>query len=289
MGAATLAVLLRLLTPFAGAASLSEAKDNIETVISNYAAEKSPDGYWPVKQRDGKSQRLKLKSVDMQSIQRADAEIFKAAAVFLDEGGRTRFYAEFDVDFGGADWHVARMKWIARARKDELVKAASTGDATERERQSVEAATRAATAGKRAALPPGTPTLPELSLPASGSTEPVPLDYCRTGKCLTIYLTPWCPHCKNAGANILSLRTYLKNQGVDTRVVIGSDSEAAVLEYAETFGPGTLLDPNKTFRFSGGVPHVFVSEDGGRIVRETAGFRGEPADPAELAADLGLP
>lgn len=284
MGALTIAVLLRLSAPCVGAASFSDAKDNIETIIQTYAANKSPDGYWAVK-----SLRLRLKSVETRTIQRTDADLFKAAAAFTDERSNKLYFAEFVVDFGGTDWHVAGMKWITRAQKDELVKAASESSTKESDQIAAAAARRSATAAKRAALPPETPKLPKLFLPAFGSMDPVSLDSCLTGKCLTVYLTPWCPHCKNATANILSLKAYLAKNGVETRIVVGDDSEAAILQYAETLGAGTLLDGGKQFKFDGGVPHVFVSEDGGRIIKETSGFQGTPAPPASLAEAFGLP
>ena len=126
-------------------------------------------------------------------------------------------------------------------------------------------------------------------MPPPAALDPVSLDSCPTAKCVTVYVTPWCPHCRNATANILTLRTYLKEQGIETRVIVGRDSEQAVLEYAESFGKGTLLDADKAFEFGGGVPHLFVSEDGGRILKDSAGFYADPMPGAELASSLDLP
>jgi thiol-disulfide isomerase/thioredoxin len=294
MVALALAVLLRASAPCAGAASLSDAKDNIETVIRTYVANKSSSGFWLVTPKGGgKPLRLTLKSLDQATVLRTKEELFKAAVVFTNEETQRPVHAEFEVDFGTEDWHVARVNWITRAKKDALAKAASAGVRQEREASAASAAARAAravkTAAKRSALPPGTEMLPEISLTASNSNEAVPLASCPTAKCLTVYVAPWCPHCRNAGANILSLRDYLKAQGIETRIVVGDDAEDEVDRYASSFGNGTLVDPAKTFKFSGGVPHLFVTEDGGRILKQLAGFYEEPMAAAELAATLDLP
>ena len=105
---------------------------------------------------------------------------------------------------------------------------------------------------------------------------------------MTVYLTPWCPHCRAASANLLRLRDFLKKSGVSTRIVIGDDSESAVRDYAATFGPGTLLDPDSRWK-QGGVPHLYVSRDGGEILKEMAGAYEDPIDPADFARRLGLP
>ena len=288
---AALAVLLAV-SP-ARAVSIEEAQENVETIIQTHVAQKSPEGFWPVKQKGGGNLRLKLKSIDAKNARRASGEVFKVTATFTDEASQKPFYGEFDIDFGGMIWKVTRSRWVTRAQLDASLKNAKD-DAAKETARAAEAAkaaetARAARAAKRAALPDGTATLPEVSLVAVGSLEPVALDACATPKCLTVYVAPWCPHCRNASANINTLRAFLKEKGIDTRIIVGNDTESEVEQYAESFGKGTLLDANKTFKFSGGVPHLFVSEDGGRILKDMAGFYEEPMPAAELAAALNLP
>lgn len=84
------------------------------------------------------------------------------------------------------------------------------------------------------------------------------------------------------------MRSFLKSQGVETRIVIGLDSPQPVQEYARVFGPETLLDLNESMRVSG-VPHFYVSDATGRIINEVAGLPYGPRDARGLAGALGLP
>ncbi|MBI5245789.1 MAG: hypothetical protein HY923_01300 [Elusimicrobia bacterium] len=159
------ALSLLLASAPARAASLKEAQENVETIIQTYVAQKSPEGFWPVKQKGGGNLRLKLKSIDAKNVRRTSGELFKVSATFTDEESRKPYYGEFDVDFGGMIWSVKRSGWVTRA----------------------------------------------------------------------------------------------------------------------------MLDANKEFKFAGGVPHLFVSEDGGRIIKDQAGFWEDPMSGADLASYLNLP
>src|SRR5579883_1015014 len=129
------------------------------------------------------------------------------------------------------------------------------------------------------------PGLPAKPLPTLASS-PVSLSGCPTKVCLTVYVAPWCHYCRGATPAILQLRDDLAKRDVSTRIVVGLDSQEAVRAYAATFGPDTVLDPHGTLGVNG-VPHFFVSDPSGKIVRELPGL--PPRQDAEGLADyLGL-
>ena len=127
-----------------------------------------------------------------------------------------------------------------------------------------------------------------VDLPRSDGAASVWLGGCDTPKCLTVFLAPWCGYCRAATPAIKDLRTYLAGRGVGTRIIIGKDKPQALKEYADEFGPETLLDVDGDFRFSGGVPHFFVSRDGGEILLGRAGLHSD-ASPEKAAARFKLP
>jgi thiol-disulfide isomerase/thioredoxin len=110
-----------------------------------------------------------------------------------------------------------------------------------------------------------------IRAPTLGSSEAVSLETCRTAKCLTVYVAPWCPHCRAATPMILALRDYLKTRGVETRVIVGLDNMDAVRAYAQAFGQDTFLDAEGRIGPSGGVPAFFVSDASGRVLYQQNG------------------
>lgn len=108
------------------------------------------------------------------------------------------------------------------------------------------------------------------------------------GKCLTVYVAPWCPHCREATSTIVELRAWLAARGVRTRVIVGKDSAEAVEDYARAFGDGAETDPEGAQLPAAGVPNFQVTAANGSVLAEMAGVApGTP--PAELAAELKLP
>lgn len=111
---------------------------------------------------------------------------------------------------------------------------------------------------------------------------------CPAERCLTVFVAPWCGFCRAATPAIRALREHLASRGVPTRVVVGKDKPEAVREYAVEFGSDTILDLDGEFRFTGGLPHFFVSREGGEVVLDRPGMRAGEA-PKSAAARLGLP
>ena len=109
-----------------------------------------------------------------------------------------------------------------------------------------------------------------ISLPTLSSARPVALASCPTKRCLTVYVAPWCGFCRRSTPMFKKLKESLRWRMVTTRIVVGMDKESAVRGYAREFGGDTLLD------FEGalsprGVPHLFLTDRTGTVIRSRAG------------------
>ena len=131
------------------------------------------------------------------------------------------------------------------------------------------------------------PNLPDIALPSLAASE-TRVNACPTAKCLTVFVAPWCGYCRAATPAILGLRDFLKGHGVTTRIIVGLDRPESVRAYARDFGPDTLVDTRQAWVL-GGVPHFFVSDASGRIVKEVAGVPMGVRDVEEFAGYFGLP
>ena len=131
-------------------------------------------------------------------------------------------------------------------------------------------------------------SLPDMKLPTYGSKTGSSLASCPTVKCLTVYVAPWCGYCRAATPLILALRDNLKKLKVDTRIIVGLDEPEPVEAYARAFGPDTMLDLNNSLRLSG-VPHFYVSDASGSILKELSGYPSGVETPEEFASVLELP
>jgi thiol-disulfide isomerase/thioredoxin len=109
-------------------------------------------------------------------------------------------------------------------------------------------------------------------LPLSSNAGKVALDQCPASKCLTVYVAPWCGYCRAGTGLIIAFREYLKSRQIATRIIVGKDDAGAVREYAEEFGPDTLLDPGGLVPLAGGVPQFMVSDQSGKILRRVSGI-----------------
>ncbi|MBI4423903.1 MAG: redoxin family protein [Elusimicrobia bacterium] len=125
---------------------------------------------------------------------------------------------------------------------------------------------------------PSAGTFQGIALKNLGEGKSVSLASCPTRRCLTVYVAPWCGYCRRGTPLIRELRKVLQSKGMDSRVVVGMDKEPALREYARDFGPDALLDTEQALD-PGGVPHFFVSDGQGKVMRHIAGL---PPDPTEL-------
>lgn len=134
----------------------------------------------------------------------------------------------------------------------------------------------------------GLPASPAVEASAFRNANEQELKSCPARRCLTVYIAPWCHYCRSSTPALLALRDYLTPLGVATRFIVGMDKPAALADYASTFGPDTRLDEAGRF-VSGGVPHFYVTDNAGRLLKDQAGVPAGEDDPQRLAALLGLP
>ncbi|MEK7657473.1 MAG: TlpA disulfide reductase family protein [Elusimicrobiota bacterium] len=127
----------------------------------------------------------------------------------------------------------------------------------------------------------------DLTLPSLSGKSETALARCAAKKCLTVVVAPWCGVCRTKAELIKRLGAIVKARGVETRVVVGMDTEEAVREFAREFGPDTLLDPAGRLRVAG-VPHFLVSDSSGVIVNKAAGMPGPVRTAEALAWYLAL-
>ena len=189
-------------------------------------------------------------------------DLYAGIVEFKDGKGAT-VYAEFTADFAKS-WEVKSVKILNTA----------------------EAESRPTSKPKpKHAGPAG--QLPDVTLATldGGSSN---VSDCEAKKCVTVYVAPWCPHCRNVTADVVAMRSYLKPLGVDVHIIVGMDEPAAIEEYARSFGPQTMLDPDKAAEPPGGVPNFDISDDSGGVLRRQAGAR-EGIGGEALAKSLGLP
>ena len=131
--------------------------------------------------------------------------------------------------------------------------------------------------------------LPGVSLPTLGGASAGSLAECAADKCLRVYLTPWCPHCRDAAPYVVKLRDMLARKGIPTAVIVGQDQPDTLTTYARFFGPDTVLDRDQAVRVNG-VPHFWVIDRRGRLVKDIAGFPAYFNGTVEqLAEHFGLP
>ena len=133
-----------------------------------------------------------------------------------------------------------------------------------------------------------TEKLPDVRLPTYSAQEGPSLKSCPARKCLTVYVAPWCHYCRESTPMLMSLRGFLKARGVATRFVVGKDALTALRGYAREFGPDTMLDVHDVLGI-GGVPHFFVSDERGVILKEVSGVPSGDVPVEEVAASFGLP
>jgi len=254
----------------AHAEDLEGARDNFDTIVRTYALQRSDEGGdWALKQRGtGKALKLRYSKIERETVHPIGGGRWRGIADFTDPAGRKKYFADVIVSTGGDLWDVKTWKWKDAKEASDLRAAAI------------------ASAKKRAARKPGPKgILPDLIL-ADASGREVYLPDCAAEKCLTVYVTPWCPYCRAASGAIKALRDHLKDDGVPVRVIVGKDDEEKVRSYAAEFGPDTLLDPDAKMT-ARGVPHFYVSSDGGAVIAEQSGA--SPDEPSAVtAASLGF-
>lgn len=261
-----------LLSAPAAASDIEDARDNFETVVRTYVATKSTDGLWVFKRPGGTYMRMRLRGAERGTVHRVQGGRWRGVVEFREDATKKTYFADVTVDTASELWDVKALSWMS------LKDAASARAAGE----------KAAKAGSAPRAPGPAGLLPEVNLTSLNGRETYMPD-CPTAKCLTVVVSPWCPHCRAVAGVLGGMRAWLPKHGVEMRIVVGDDSEEAVRDYAKAFGPSTLVDPSSLFKIPGGVPAFLVSTNGGAVLRKESGAWEDEKDPAEYAKALGLP
>lgn len=136
--------------------------------------------------------------------------------------------------------------------------------------------------------PGATEKLPDVRLPTVSAALGPSLASCPAKKCLTVYIAPWCGYCRAATPMLIELRKYLRKNQEEMRFIVGRDRLQALRDYARIFGPDTLMDVDDVFSVDG-VPHFFVSDSQGTIIKEVSGAPMGDYSLEEIAAYFSLP
>lgn len=97
---------------------LADAAANAETVVSSFITDRSPKGYWPLREKkSGKLLRLKLESLDGKSVRQSRRPGFYTARAKMMEASGSPYECEFTIDFSGDRWAVTGMRLISPPAK----------------------------------------------------------------------------------------------------------------------------------------------------------------------------
>ncbi|HVN42115.1 MAG TPA: TlpA disulfide reductase family protein [Steroidobacteraceae bacterium] len=97
---------------------------------------------------------------------------------------------------------------------------------------------------------------------------------CLEGKCLIVYVAPWCPSCRAAQPMLKELRRALAEEKIPVSIVAGMDKPPALETYAQTLSYPVLLDIDGQLSHSvkiKALPYFIVINIRGEIVKTVRG------------------
>ena len=97
---------------------------------------------------------------------------------------------------------------------------------------------------------------------------------CAEGKCLTVYVAPWCSSCRKLTPTIDELAKELKSEGIGVSIVVGHDSLDKVKAYAKKYSQPIYEDARGDyFRAleTRGVPYFATTNSKGKIKSSLSG------------------
>jgi hypothetical protein len=239
------------------------ARDNADNLVQNAVIQSGEVGALTLRVK-GRLVSVRFEKVLPETVRRKAAGLFEAAAEFRDAAAHP-YHALFDLDFTDTHWTAGQPRWLNPVQAAKLIK--DSRIETKR-REAAEAAREAAEKERRSKAKD---SVLDVDLPTADGNAMVWLAGCPTAKCLTIYVAPWCGVCREGSGAIKALSAHLTGRGITTRIVVGRDSISSVASYASEFGSKTLLDPDEKVALRG-VPHFFVSSEGGSILFEKSGM-----------------
>ncbi|MBI5240734.1 MAG: hypothetical protein HY926_09695 [Elusimicrobia bacterium] len=239
------------------------ARDNADMLVQNVVMRGGGSGELDLRVK-GRAVTVRFERVLPETVRRKAAGLFEAAAEFRDAAAHP-FHALFDLDFSDTHWSAGQPRWLSPVQAAKLIKESRI------ETKRREAAEALRLAAERERREKARDSVLDVDLPTADGAGMVWLAGCPTAKCLTVYVAPWCSVCREGSGAIKALRSHLSGRGITTRIVVGRDSISTVASYASEFGAKTLLDPDEKVALRG-VPHFFVSSEGGAISFEKSGF-----------------
>lgn len=86
-----------------------DVRENFETVVKDYAAKKSPKGYWPYQEKGGKPWRLKSLALDPSLVKKTSSGLYEGSVTMRDARTGHSLTLVFVVDFSEV-WKVVSVK-----------------------------------------------------------------------------------------------------------------------------------------------------------------------------------
>jgi hypothetical protein len=91
------------------ALTLNDARENFRTIVEAYVLRESDGGTWAYKDAGGKTAKLALVRVDLESVDKVAAKRYAGLVLLRDVRARRIRKLRFTVDFSGTDWKVVSI------------------------------------------------------------------------------------------------------------------------------------------------------------------------------------
>ena len=229
---------------------------------------------------------MRLRGIDRRTVHRVSPRTVSALAEFEEDGARTGVFARIDADFSGNLWRITALRRLPMTEADSLggrFRAASRAQALEDA-----ARPRSGIGGEAGRRPVGEGGILDVTLEKADGTGRTRIADCPAPACLTVLVSPSCDYCRMGTESIRRLFIYLREFGVESRLVVAKGESGSMVEYAAEFGPQAHFDPRGELRLEG-QPHFVVSDPQGNIRRKVVGLPPGYESPRVFAEALGLP
>jgi hypothetical protein len=111
--------------------TLDDARLNFGTVVESFITERSPKGYWPLKQKTtNKILKLRLDAIEKKTVRRLTPGHFVGRATLSQVDDASPVKADFYVDFSGVNWKVEKMRLVPGRAPDKKPRQPAPPDAS---------------------------------------------------------------------------------------------------------------------------------------------------------------